>query len=156
VSGQSASIPVAIVVAGGFIGGGLFFGLRASRPAPPVPSVNATASGASSAGVPEPTAEPSSAAKVLADATAALEAQRPRIVVECWQASAKRQPEPGIMHVVYTFSFNAQGQQLARGISVDRATGRPDVTSCLSTAVHPVTIPPPGAPVSVDVPFTLP
>jgi hypothetical protein len=115
-------------------------------------SANATAS----AGAPEPTAEPSSPAKVLADATAALEAQRSRVVVECWQASAKRQAEPAVMHVVYSFTFNAQGQQLARGISVDRTTGRPDVTSCLSTAVHPLTIPPPGAGVSVDVPFTLP
>ncbi len=152
-SGQSASLPVAVVVAGGLIGAGLFFGLR-SRPASPVASPSAPTNGPASADVPVPMAE--SQGSVMADVSKALRAQRPRIVAECWEPAAKRQPEPAVMKIVYSFSFDAQGQQLARGISVERSTARADVTSCLSTALHPLTIPPPGAPMSVDVPFALP
>ncbi len=150
-SSQGPAVPAAIVVAGGLIAGGVYFGLRSSRPALPSPP----ASEAALQSPPTPPVEVSRA-QVLADATAALEAQRTRVVADCWQPAAKAQGEPATMQLVYTFTFNAQGQQLARGVSVDRATGRPDVATCLSTAVHPLTIPAPGAPVSVDVPFRLP
>ena len=60
------------------------------------------------------------------------------------------------MKVTYNFTFDAQGNQLARGMMVDRATGRADVTTCLNGAVLTIHVPPPGASVAVDVPFTLP
>jgi hypothetical protein len=148
VSSPSQAVPVAIVVAGALIGGGLFFGLRASRPEIPTT--------ATSQSPPPPPAPVASRDKVLADVNAALEEQRARVVADCWQPAVKVKPEPPTMQVVYTYTFTAQGMQMARGIGVDRATSRPDVVTCLSTAVHPLTIPPPGAPVTVDVTFRLP
>ena len=148
-SDRSLATPVAIVIAGALVGAGLFLGLRAAHPPAPAQST------APAAGEPSPAVEVSSA-KVVADAIAALETQRARILAECWQPSVKEQPEPATMSLVYSFTFDPKGDQRARGIVVDRATGRPDVTTCLTRTVAPLKIPPPGAVVSVDVPFRLP
>ncbi|MGK4003405.1 hypothetical protein WMF31_12320 [Sorangium sp. So ce1036] len=60
------------------------------------------------------------------------------------------------MKYVFNFTFDARGRQLARGLIEDRETSRPEVTACLAAALPPIAIPPPGATVRVDVPFSLP
>ena len=155
-SGNLAT-PISIVVAGAFVGAGLVLGLRGRQPEAPAP---ARASGPARArGVPAleaPASPPVSQEKIAAEAAAGLEAQRAALVKKCWHPSVLTQPTPTTMLLTYNFTFDAQGNQVLRGVSVDRATGRADVIACLNGLVQPIHVSPPGASTYVEVPFTLP
>lgn len=99
---------------------------------------------------------PISREKVAAEAAAGLEAQRATFVKTCWEPAVRVQPKPPTMQLTYNFTFDAQGSQVVRGVSVGRATGRAEVTACLNGLVQPIHVSPPGATVYVEVPFSLP
>lgn len=89
-------------------------------------------------------------------ARAAVEAQKKKLVEACWEpagATAK-----GSEAVTYTinFTFGPDGKQVARGIAEPRGASRPRLVNCMQLALPPVTIPPPGEAIALEVPFTLP
>jgi hypothetical protein len=86
----------------------------------------------------------------------AIEAQREAMVEHCWNPSVAKQPTPPSMKLVWNFSFDANGAQIIRGVREDRATMRPNVRQCVEDLLQPIQIPPPGAGVYIEVPFTLP
>lgn len=166
------STPGAILIGSGLIALGLFFGLQGREEAPPPRAAPAsTALTAPNAAPPQrgapvddrreapppgPAPAAASRADVAQQAAQALEAQRKRLVERCWKPSAARSPQPPTVRYVFNFTFDAEGRQAARGLSEDRETSRPDVTSCLNGALEALVIPAPGAPVQVEVPFSLP
>lgn len=161
--GRELSIPSAIVLGSAMIAAAVYFGLRQGSEArspeerdrslqlAPLPSVTAPRSVAPA---PAPPIMPRD--EVAKQVVQALEAHRPALVARCWKPSFAVQPEPPTIKYVLVFTFDAQGRQLARGLAEDRATARPDVTSCLTTSLPSLRIPAPGAGVQLDVPFSLP
>jgi len=174
------STPVAILIAGVLVAAGLFFGLRGRDAGPPAsPGADSTerpqrAAGAGPTPAPDQTAggavaaQPSrpptpAATAVTADRNAAttaalkdLERHRAAIVDKCVKPSLAKTPEPPTVKLVFNVTFNEQGQQIARGISEDRATSRYEVTQCVTDALPPLQVPAQGASVMVDLPWTLP
>jgi hypothetical protein len=58
--------------------------------------------------------------------------------------------------LIVNYTFDADGKQLARGLSDVAGASRPDVTICVGAEIKPITVAPPGARTYVEVPFTLP
>lgn len=136
---------LAIVVAGAFIGLGLFFGLK--KEAPPLPAASAPA---------DPTQD-AKAVAARAALAAWLEAQRPIFVSRCWAPSAARDPNPPRASFTYSLAVDENGKEVGRGITEHRDAFRSDVADCLRTQANaPASIPPPGASVSVQLTITLP
>jgi hypothetical protein len=168
---RALSTPTAILISGSLIAVAVYFGLR-SRPSPPSPTdTQPTSSPAPDAPtVPPPTARetapdrapsqpapaPPSSDLVASQLTKALEAQRKTLVERCWAPAVAQEPNPPTMKLFINASFDANGQQVIRGVREERETARPEVRQCVSDALKPLQIPPPGAGVFADVPFTLP
>lgn len=113
----------------------------ASAPAPARPA-------ASAAGVKE-------ARRVTAlHAGEALAAYRGTFLERCWTPP----PGSGPDHIDLRFNlaFDPQGTLVGLGISESRKAFRADVSACLRGLSVKLKIPPPGAPVQVQVPLTLP
>ncbi len=168
------STQTAILIAGGLIAAGLFFGLRRQEaPSPPAPSVagppvpagppaalhTGSVQSASPVLAPPAQAGPASEA-VVTSATAAaqkaLEAHRADIVEKCVTPSIAKKPDPPRVKYSFNVTFDPQGKQIARGMEEDRAMFRADVGVCLASALPPLQIPPPGVAVKVDVDWILP
>ena len=156
-SGKALTTPVAIVAAGALIGLGLYLG-RARAPAGD--GVVEHASSAAAQVNPRPVGPPTFTtvpqSQVAAEAARALEAQRAALVERCWNPLARSRPTAKPYRCVFTFTFDAGGEQLARGVAEDRANERSELGGCVSSALTSLKIPPPGANTSVEVPFTLP
>ncbi|WP_437670017.1 hypothetical protein [Sorangium sp. So ce131] len=107
---------------------------------------------------PDATPAPSAAPRdeVARRAVEALEAHRAALTQRCYTPAMAAQPDRPVVKYIFNITFDAQGRQIARGVIEDRETARPEVTACLATALPPLSIPPPGARVRVDVPFSLP
>lgn len=160
------------MIAGTLIGGGLFLGLR-NRPAIP-PSTASTGRAAvedPSRGAPSPDGESAAArtaaakasaaptpskSKLAEQAAAAIDVHRAMLVKKCWEPAVKASPTPATINYVFTITFDAEGNQIMRGIVEDRITGRPTVTACVTQSLPLLQIPPPGEPATVEVPFHLP
>jgi len=146
-------LAAAIVIAGGLIGLGLFFGLRA-RDSDPVPATHPSASSARSK------ARESRAQlekRVAKQAAAELEKRRPIFVAECWKPAVAANPTPSRANYTFSLSFDPRGKENGRGISESRDALRTDVAACLRKQPLDLKLPtPPGVQVSVEVPFTLP
>ena len=161
---SNLAIPVAIVLASVIMATGLYLGLRPPSP-PPQPPVTAPLPEPGPP-VPVPVPVPVPAAPVAAtlevkaiaaeNGRLALETVRAVMVERCWTSAAAKQPEPRQIPLMFNLSFSAQGQLVAFGISETRGADRPDVATCLRLLELRLQIPPPGSPLSVDVPFTLP
>ncbi|MCK6591779.1 MAG: hypothetical protein HUU21_29470 [Polyangiaceae bacterium] len=164
---RALSTPTAILISGALIAMAVFFGLR-SRPSQDSPQ-NPAASRPSIApaalppqpGEIAPPRAPSQPAQaspdlVAAQLTKALEAQRKTIVERCWAPSFAKQPTPATTKIFVNASFDANGQQVIRGIREDRDTGRADVRQCVSEILAPLQIPPSGANAFAEVELTLP
>lgn len=168
---RALSTPTAIMISGSLIAVAVFFGLR-SRPSPPSPAdsrppsspaPDAPAVPPSTARETAPDRAPSQAAPappsselVAAQLTKALEAQRKTLFERCWAPAVAQEPAPPMMKLFINVSFDANGQQVIRGVREDRETARPEVRQCVSDALKPLQIPPPGAGVFAEVPFTFP
>lgn len=178
---KQLSTPIAILIAGGLIAAGLFFGLRGrdSTPSGPVsgpgapdrpgrPAVTDQAPqpghGADGPGAAAPPREPLAPAPaatadrnaVLAAAMKDIERHRAAIVDKCVKPALAKKPDPPTIKLVFNVTFDAKGQQITRGVSEDRATSRYEVTQCVTDALPPLEVPPPGVSAMVDIPWTLP
>jgi hypothetical protein len=136
-------LSAAIVLAGAFVGAGLYFGLRASSPQA-VPSTasafetSAPLSSSPSAQLPSgrgalrpsevllvpganagPT-PPIAPAEVQSSVERAVRARfdelRPSLRERCWEPSARSKAEPKAVRYDFNFTFDAGGKQLARGL----------------------------------------
>jgi hypothetical protein len=156
---KQLSTSSAILVGSAMIAAAVYFGLRhglAARGAEdrsPLPAALRPPSTGGPAPAPRPTASRSEVARQVAGA---LDAHRAALAERCWRPSFQRDPAPPVVKYVFNFTFDADGRQVARGVAEDRETARPDVTSCITTALPPLVIPPPGASMYVEVPFALP
>jgi hypothetical protein len=146
---------LAIVVAGTFIAGAVYFGLR-DRPVQTVaPQQRQTI--APTVDAPRPDSPDTAKAAAIKQVSDWLEANRPLFVEKCWKPSAALSKEPPTARYVFSLAFNPAGIEVGRGISEDRKALRPDVGRCLRGLIEPrARITPPGANVNVEVPFTLP
>lgn len=149
---QSTQIASAIIIAGALIAAGLYFGLREMRPsaASPAPAPSTPRE--------EPVAQrpvtTPAQAPFLVDAL--LNMHRPRLREQCFEPSRRKNAEPPESRFTLQFTFNAEGQEIGRGILEERGTSRPDVTECLTRELPQLRIPPAGLPVRVDADFQLP
>jgi hypothetical protein len=159
-------MPVAIIAAGALIGLGLFFGLRSQTAGPALPADAASpttspVTAPASALLPLPTPPepprpgPATAAAVDTKAVAAslklaLDQHKKMIVEQCLNPSLAKKAEPKTVKLSFNFSLDASGKQVARGVSEDRATSRPEVTQCIQEKLPGLSVAPPGASVFVD------
>ncbi len=170
---STTPLAIAIVVAGGMIGLGLYLGLRSAgdrpelgsalaasnAPAVAPPSVETALVEAAPVAPLEVASASSSAHRsrdVALEATAALDRQRKAIVAACVLPALAQQPEPPTVKLTFNFTFGEDGKQLGRGVAEDRATSRPEVTRCVVDRLNPISVSPPGQRFRVDVPWTLP
>jgi hypothetical protein len=139
-------LALAVVVAGALIGGGLFgglyFGLRGGRGVDSAPA----------APPPPPGPPPTFREHASENAQQALEKYRPAIVAACAPALQQK------MVIGFSLAFNAEGKEVARGVSDDRAApGSTAVADCIRDRFPMgLSIPPPGVPLSFNLPLTLP
>jgi len=146
--------PISILLGGALIGVGLFLGLRERAPARPEPQ------GASSRAASEPRESSPPPSSPVIDRAAvqraverALEAQRAAVVERCIPPAA-RGGGPSRLHINIT--FDKDGNQIARGIIPERGDPRLDLSACATDALPSLTIPPQGAPIALDLVWTLP
>ncbi len=134
---------LAIVVAGGLIGLGLFLGLRPPEtplPRPPGPAL----------------VDAAAQQKAAAELKAWLEAQRPTFIRTCWEPSFAKAAEPARISLSFNFTFDEKGQEIGRGMSEHREAHRADVGSCLRGLQERARISPPGATVAIEATISLP
>lgn len=152
------STPTAILIGSAIVAVGLYLGLQGSggppSAPPPAPTVHAAPPPKEPIAPPRPAVR-ASRDEVTRQAANALEGQRARIVERCWKPSVAKQAQPASVKYVFNYTFSAEGHQIGRGVSEDRATARPDVTACMVGMLEPLSIPPPGANASVDIPLEL-
>jgi hypothetical protein len=133
------TIPAAIVIAGGTIAGGVYYGQRERAPIEVAPA---------------PVAAPVAVSRELVarQAIEALAYHRPQLLARCYRAISPRRP------AAFTFdvTFDAQGSQVMRGFVEAPGTSTPAITACVTESLPPLMIPPPGAVVMVEVPLQLP
>jgi len=161
---KHVSTPTAILIGCAMIAVGLFFGLHCGESeTPPAPSPEASLAPAVPPAPPPKEAPPAPPPvpstprdDIVRQASKALEAQRPQLVERCWKPALAKQAQPATAKFVFNYTFDAQGQQIGRGVAEDRATARPDLTACILGMLQPLSIQPPGASILVDVPLTLP
>jgi hypothetical protein len=148
----SLATPISILIAGALIAAGLYFGLRGRAGSGTAPAPRAAETAASTA----PTAPPVAVEGVARQAAQALAEARAGLAASCWAPAARVKANPPLAKWTFDFTFAADGTQLGRGVSEDRATSRPEVTACVLARLPPLRIPAPGASVRVNVPFELP
>ncbi|MDC0677478.1 hypothetical protein [Sorangium atrum] len=172
--GRQLSTPTAILLGSAMISAAVYLGLRHGpagvpteprpvggapwQPADAVSSAGAAlAPGAGASARPLQAPAPSVPREQVAmQAARALEAHRPALIERCYKPAAAARPAPRGVKYIFNLTFDARGRQLARGIIEDREASSPEVTACVVDALPAVAVPPPGANVRVDVPFSLP
>jgi hypothetical protein len=162
-SGLSTS--TAILIGSCVISLGLYLGLSGRNQTPaPMPQVGESPTSAvpvAPAPVPVPV-KPVVAApivdkkRVLEEATANLDKHKKALSEKCLAPSLAKKPEPSKVKYLFNITFDASGKVIARGVTEDRETARPDVLSCISASFPDLQVTPPGQSVLVDVPLELP
>jgi hypothetical protein len=160
---KSNALGVGIAIGGAFIGAGLYFGLRARAPEPVIASAplvaptttvaSATAVAAENPGRAAPTID---VATARAEVVRQLEAVRASLRDQCWAPSLARNPNPDHGSFTFQYTFDASGQQVARGISADQGRTRADAAFCLTGKTPNVTITPQGASVRMTLSLAFP
>lgn len=92
----------------------------------------------------------------LLHAGTALAALRGTFIEKCWNPSVARSPSPEQIDLRFNLAFDPAGSLVGVGISDNRKAFRTDVSACLRGLSVKFNIPAPGAPLQVQVPFTLP
>jgi hypothetical protein len=93
---------------------------------------------------------------VIRDASAILDKQKKVLTEKCLAPSLAKKPQPAKVKYMFNVTFDAMGNVVARGVSEDRETARPEVLACISENFPTLKVTPPGQSVLVDVPFELP
>ena len=121
--------------------------IAAPRPAviPPVPLA-----------MPPAPAKPDLAAQVSLEARANFEEHRHRIVSECWPAAGLPRGAK-VAKVTMNVTFDANGREIARGISEDRRAPAGQFARCMRTLpTSRLSVSPPGQTVAVSIPLAYP
>jgi hypothetical protein len=154
------STPMAILMGSVVISLALYFGLRSGKNdgPPPLPVAASTVKELAAAPGPVPTAKPASfdKARVIREATLELDKHKKALAEKCLAPSLAKNPDPPKVKYTFNITFNAAGNIIARGVTEDRATSRPDVLQCINEDFPAVRLSPLGQTVLVDVPFELP
>lgn len=163
---SSNLIPAAIVIAGGSIGVGLYFGLAAqapvssntphplAKPTPPAPTSSPVPPWA-----PPPTIAPQSTTEVkhvTQAAQAALAELKPKLKRVCWDPAIAETPEPAQARWTWDVTFDTRGVEIARGISDVRGLERADVADCLRRQPLGMRVPAPSRTTRVTLQLELP
>ena len=166
--------PASILAGSAIIALGLYFGLRARAPAaalpssPPaqIPSAEPSSSAApvSSESAPPPKGADAPAPAVSvrprsiaqADAAKAIESLRQTIKIRCFDPHKNDPGAPASVKFSYSGGFDAQGVEVARGLSDTRGAFFAPVSKCARELPMDLKIPPPGANISVEIPFEVP
>jgi len=166
--------PASILVGAAIIALGLYFGLRArapattapSAPSPTSPSAEPSGSAApvssesarppKSADAPAPVVSVQPRSVAQADAAKAIESLRQTIKLRCFDPHKSDPGAPPSVKFTYSGGFDAQGVEVARGISDMRGAFFAPVSKCARELPMDLKIPPPGANVSVEIPFEVP
>lgn len=143
----SISIPAAILLGCGMISAALFFGLRARAPE------MATT-------VPAPTSAPVTAmpAPVAITPRETVAAQAQEAVLYQLEGLRARCPAGAGERYRFTFdvTFDAHGVEVLHGITEDRSNPATGMGLCVSGALAPLRVPPPGVMTMVEVSLSLP
>jgi hypothetical protein len=166
----SWATPAAILIGCGVIAVTLHFTLRAPGPAQR-PATEAGASAARAApAAPDAAAGPSGAQPGVTASAAPLDRDAVKLAAEralaqekaatfvprCWQPLVARAAEPATAAYTFDVTFDAGGNEIGRGISERRGASRPDVAQCLRELPIGLTVPPPGAPVQLELELRFP
>ena len=143
----SMSTSTAILLGSVIIALSVYVALGRQPPAQPVtPAVEAVT----------PTIEtPPPAVVVTPPETVAAQASE-AIAYQLASLRARCPAPPGEHKFTFNVTFNAEGIEVAHGISADRRNPKTLLASCLSGALAPLRVPPPGATTAVEVPLNLP
>ena len=147
----------AILLASGMIAVSIFFGLRSQAPAQPVtptmePPVSAPVV------LPSPVVAPQVASRELVaqQASEALAYQRAALRDRCYRPAALAAGVGLRAAWIFNVTFDAQGNQLARGMEEHRDTSTPELSQCIGDQMKPLRVPPPGATLMVEIPLSFP
>lgn len=153
-SAPRLSTPIAILAGSVIIAAAILIGLRRAPEAPP-PQPAAPSSA--------PAPPPPRAAKPVVDreavakeVDAALARVRKTLADKCVPKGVTPTSDAPLFKCAFDFTFDAEGRQSVRGIVVDRATVRPEMTPCVTENLPPLSITPPGQSVRIEAPFVLP
>jgi hypothetical protein len=94
--------------------------------------------------------------KATEDATRALEKAKKKLEAACWKPAIAENPEPKRARFIFNLSFDARGQEIARGVTELRDESRADVGQCLRAQPIGLEIPPPGAIIAVSIALEFP
>jgi hypothetical protein len=152
---------MAILMGSVVISLGLYFGLRSAKndDQPVGPAVVSSTNELPIAPAVVPMAKPAPSvdkARVVQQATAELDKHKKSLTEKCLAPSLAKNPNPPNVKYIFNITFNAAGNNIARGVIEDRETSRPEVLQCLDDNFPLVRLPPLGQTVLVDVPFALP
>jgi hypothetical protein len=96
-------------------------------------------------------------ARVSEDVQAVLRARMPRWIETCWNPAVAANPTPATSKHTINITFDAEGNEIARGISdVRDEPSRDDVGACLRADREPIRVPPPKQTIQVVVWLRLP
>lgn len=151
------SVPTAILLGSGLIAVSIFLGLRSLAPVPPV----ITSEPPVVVAVPKPTpvvaAPPvSSTELVKQQASEALAYQRTRLRDVCYRPAvlAVKAELPAAWTLNVT--FDAQGNQLVRGVEEHHGTSTPALTQCIGDTMQALSVPAPGRTIMVEIELRFP
>jgi hypothetical protein len=129
---------------------------RRAAAAPPPELSAASAAAVLAAIAPVRLAPPEVVKKVTAEATAQLETYRPSIVKECWPADGLPRGAKSAKVTIHV-TFDAQGREIARGISEERRAPTGAFGKCLRALPGTnLSVSPPGTNVAVSMAMTYP
>jgi hypothetical protein len=150
-SDSRLSTPIAILAGSVIIAAAILIGLRRA-PEAPLPQPAAP----SSAPAPPPAKPQVDREAVAKEVDAALSRVRKALADKCVPKGVTPTSDAPLFKCVFDFTFDAEGRQIVRGILVDRATMRPEMTPCVTENLPPLSITPRGQSVRIEAPFALP
>ncbi len=155
---SSISTPTAILLGSIIVSAGLFLGLRSGKSdAPPPVAPPPVVLPSPVKPLPQQPSPPVvDKQQIIREAVAVLAKHKKALAEKCVAAALAKKPDPPSVKLLFNITFNAQGKPIARGVTEDRQTSRPEVTTCVNESLPEITVTPPGQTVLVDVPLELP
>lgn len=151
------SVPTAILLGSGLIAVSIFFGLRSMAPVPPTIASEPPVAVAAPEPTPVVAAPPvASPGQVQQQASEALAYQRTRLRDVCYRPAV--QTAGAALPAAWTFNvtFDAQGNQLVRGMEEQSGTSTPALTQCIGDTLQALSVPAPGRTIMVEIELRFP